>query len=110
MLEHHEAFPARCNIEFAHLVEKDTLRTRVWERGSGITMACGTGACATAVAAAKLGVAGCSSKVVMDGARSKLNGEKLTIMFILLAVPNLCLTARYRFPDKVADISINQIR
>ena len=39
----------------------------MWERGSGITMACGTGACATAVAAAKLGVAGCSSKVVMDG-------------------------------------------
>lgn len=67
LLEHHEAFPARCNIEFAHLVEKDTLRTRVWERGSGITLACGTGACATAVAAAKLGVAGCSSKVVMDG-------------------------------------------
>lgn len=67
LLEHHEAFPARCNIEFAYASDKDTLRTRVWERGSGITMACGTGACATAVAAAKAGVAGRSSKVVMDG-------------------------------------------
>ena len=67
MLEHHEVFPARCNIEFVNVSNKDTLRTRVWERGSGITMACGTGACATAVAAAKLGLAGNSSKVVMDG-------------------------------------------
>lgn len=66
-LEHHEAFQARCNIEFACLTDKDTLRTRVWERGSGITMACGTGACATAVAAAKAGLASRRSKIVMDG-------------------------------------------
>ena len=40
---------------------------RVWERGSGITMACGTGACATAVAAAKTGRAGRKSRIIMDG-------------------------------------------
>lgn len=49
-LERHELFPERCNIEFAQLRADGSVRMRVWERGSGITMACGTGACATAVA------------------------------------------------------------
>ncbi len=66
-LEHHPAFPQRCNIELARIEEDGTIRTRVWERGSGITMACGTGACATAVAAASLGRAGRQSQIVMDG-------------------------------------------
>ena len=65
-LEHHAAFPQRCNIEFANL-RPDGIRVRVWERGSGITMACGTGACATAVAACKLGRTGRKSRIIMDG-------------------------------------------
>lgn len=69
MGEHLPAFPERCNIEFAQLTDTDELRTRVWERGSGITMACGTGACATAVAAAHVGLTSRESDVVMDGGR-----------------------------------------
>jgi len=65
-LEHHSAFPERCNIEFAEM-RPDGIRVRVWERGSGITMACGTGACATAVAACKTGRAGHQSRIIMDG-------------------------------------------
>lgn len=49
-LERHPTFPERCNVEFAQLRPDGSVRMRVWERGSGITMACGTGACATAVA------------------------------------------------------------
>ena len=67
VLEIHPAFPQRCNIEFAHVEEDGTIRTRVWERGSGITQACGTGACATAVVAALTGKAGRTSQIVMDG-------------------------------------------
>lgn len=67
ILEYHPAFPQRCNIEFAHLETDGTIRTRVWERGSGITMACGTGACATAVAAAATHRARRTSQIVMDG-------------------------------------------
>ena len=99
ILEHHPAFPQRCNIEFAAPLsiseqssptrslspEGDTIvpapktneapsvavggafRVRVWERGSGITMACGTGACATAVAACLTGRAARTSDIVMDG-------------------------------------------
>ena len=67
VLEHHPAFPQRCNIEFAHIEANGSIRTRVWERGSGITQACGTGACATAVAAVLTGKAGRTSQIVMDG-------------------------------------------
>ena len=66
-LEHHPAFPQRCNIEFACIEADGSIRTRVWERGSGITQACGTGACATAVAAALTGRAGRKSDILMDG-------------------------------------------
>ena len=66
VLERHQRFPERCNIEFAQ-VTTDGIRMRVWERGSGITMACGTGACATAVAAAVTGRSGRQSRVMMDG-------------------------------------------
>lgn len=65
-LEYHPAFPERCNIEFA-AVRPDGIRVRVWERGSGITMACGTGACATAVAACMTGRSGRKSRIIMDG-------------------------------------------
>ncbi len=66
-LETAPVFPCRCNIEFAQVMADGSIRTRVWERGSGITMACGTGACATAVAAAVTGRMGRSVSVVMDG-------------------------------------------
>ena len=66
-LEHDSLFPQRCNIEFAQVMSNGKIRTRVWERGSGITMACGTGACATAVAAAITGRASRTSDIVMDG-------------------------------------------
>ena len=66
-LENHPLFPDRTNVEFAQIVGKDTIRMRVWERGSGITMACGTGACATAVAAVLNHKAGRKSWVRMDG-------------------------------------------
>lgn len=66
-MEYHPAFPQRCNIEFAHVMEDGSIRTRVWERGSGITQACGTGACATAVAACLTHRAGRESDIVMDG-------------------------------------------
>ncbi len=67
ILEHDKNFPQRCNIEFAQATGTDIIRTRVWERGSGITMACGTGACATAVAAALNKRASRKSSIVMDG-------------------------------------------
>ena len=62
--EHEPLFPARTNVEFASLIGPDHLRMRVWERGTGVTLACGSGACAVAVAAAQRGLTG--RRVVMD--------------------------------------------
>jgi len=67
LLERAEVFPQRCNIEFAQMLADGTVRMRVWERGSGITLACGTGACATAVAAHLTGRAGMQCSIRMDG-------------------------------------------
>lgn len=53
--ENHEAFPQRINTEFVKVIDENTLQMRVWERGSGETWACGTGACATVVAACENG-------------------------------------------------------
>lgn len=68
-LEKHPAFPDGVNVEFVQVLSGDKLRMRVWERGSGITMACGTGACASAVAAVHAGfcAAGTEIEVLLDG-------------------------------------------
>lgn len=66
-LEFNPIFPERCNIEFAQLRPDGSIRMRVWERGSGITMACGTGACATAVAAILNQKTGRNVSIEMDG-------------------------------------------
>ncbi len=66
-LEHDPLFPQRCNIEFASLTAPDTLRLRVWERGAGITLACGSGTCATAVAAHLRGLTSRRVTVHADG-------------------------------------------
>ena len=67
LLEFHPLFPEATNVEFAQIIDRQTIRMRVWERGAGITKACGTGACATLVAAARRGLTGRSATVIMDG-------------------------------------------
>lgn len=66
-IEHNALFPQRTNVEFAALLGTDHLRMRVWERGAGITLACGSGACATAVAAHLRGLTGRKVRLDMDG-------------------------------------------
>lgn len=69
LIERHSAFPEGVNVEFVQVLSDRKLRMRVWERGSGVTMACGTGACASAAAAVRMGF--CSREtpiaVVLDG-------------------------------------------
>ena len=67
MLENNPLFPDRINVEFAQVKNKNSIRMRVWERGSGITQACGTGACATSVAGFMTGRTERISSVNMDG-------------------------------------------
>jgi diaminopimelate epimerase len=66
-LEFDPIFPERANIGFAQVKERDLIRLRVWERGAGITQACGTGACAALVNAHRRGLAGRKAAVELDG-------------------------------------------
>lgn len=85
-LENYHLFPDRTNVEFAQVTGKDTIRMRVWERGSGITQACGTGACATAVAAYINGLTGRKSDIIMDGGTVTVEWEE-TSGHILMTGP-----------------------
>lgn len=67
MIEHHPLFPERTNVEFAQILSRTHIRLRVWERGVGITMACGTGACATLVAAQRRGLVERRATITLDG-------------------------------------------
>jgi diaminopimelate epimerase len=66
-IEHHPLFPERTNVQFAHLVAPDHLRMRVWERGTGVTLASGSSSCAVAVAAARRGLTGRTITITLDG-------------------------------------------
>lgn len=72
-IEHHPLFPEATNVEFASLIGPDHLRMRVWERGAGVTLACGSGTCATAVAAHLRGLTGRRVSVDVDGGRLEID-------------------------------------
>lgn len=66
-IETHPAFPRKTNVEFVQVINKEKVRMRVWERGAGITMACGTGACATLVSGALNGKIERKAVIELDG-------------------------------------------
>ena len=67
MIEHHRLFPEGVNVGFAQIVSRDRIRLKVWERGAGLTKACGTGACAALVAAYRRGLVDRKATLVLDG-------------------------------------------
>ena len=75
-IEHHALFPERTNVEIASPKGENRFRLRVWERGSGITDACGTGACAAAVAAHRRGLSGRSVTLDLDGGSLDIQWRK----------------------------------
>jgi len=76
LFEHHKLFPEGINTEFVEVIDENTLKMRVWERGSGETLACGTGSCAVAVAAVLNGICKIDSDI-----RIKLIGGELIIKY-----------------------------
>jgi diaminopimelate epimerase len=66
-LEKHRIFPERANIGFAHIESPERIRLRVWERGAGLTLACGSGACAALVNAHRRGLTSRHATVILDG-------------------------------------------
>jgi len=84
-LEHHKLFPERANIGFAEVRAPDRIRLRVWERGAGLTLACGSGACAALVAAVRRGLAQRKATLGLDG--GALDVEWLENGHVLMSGP-----------------------
>ena len=66
-IERHPLFPERANVEVCTVLARGRIRMRVWERGVGVTQACGSGACASLVAAARRGLAERKAELILDG-------------------------------------------
>ncbi len=73
MIEHHPLFPEGVNVGFAEAQARDRIRLRVWERGAGLTQACGTGACAALVAASRRGLVDRHATMVLDGGELRID-------------------------------------
>ena len=78
LIEHHPLFPEGANVGFVHALSPDHIRLRVWERGAGLTKACGTGACAAVVASARRGVTGRRVTVDADGGQLLIEWDEAT--------------------------------
>ena len=78
LIEHHPRFPEGVNVGFAHVLAPDRIRLRVWERGAGLTRACGTGACAALVAAARRGLTGRAAGIEVDGGELWIEWDEAT--------------------------------
>jgi diaminopimelate epimerase len=76
LLEHHPLFPERANISLAHVTSRDALTLRVWERGAGLTRACGSAACAAAVSAHRKGLTGRRVRVTLPGGDLAIDWRK----------------------------------
>lgn len=75
VLEHHPAFPARTNVEFLEIVDAHRARMIVWERGAGVTLACGTGACAALVVAARAGLLAREATITLPGGALRIEWD-----------------------------------
>ncbi|MCM1483007.1 MAG: diaminopimelate epimerase [Muribaculaceae bacterium] len=94
-LEVHPMWPDRANIEFARVMSDTDISMRVWERGSGETMACGTGACATAVAAHLCGLTGRKVTVHLRGGRLTIDWDKNTGHVYMTGPATAVMEGRY---------------
>ena len=78
LVEWHPVFPEGVNVGFAQVIDRETIRLRVWERGAGLTKACGTGACAALVCAARAGLTERKAKLILDGGDLTINWDETT--------------------------------
>ena len=76
LIEHHPLFPEGVNVGFAHVLARDHIRLRVWERGAGLTRACGTGACAALVAAVRRGLTDRRARLELDGGDLQIDWDE----------------------------------
>lgn len=91
ILENDKHFPKRSNIEFIEIIDKDNIKMRVWERGAGETLACGTGACSTAVACNINNYTNRKVKVHLVGGILEINWDEKTNHIFMTRTCNYCV-------------------
>ena len=97
LVEHHPLFPEGVNVGFADVQARDRIRLRVWERGAGLTKACGTGACAALVAAARRGLTDRKAAVIVDGGEMVIDWDADTDHVLMTGPVEIERTGLLRF-------------
>jgi diaminopimelate epimerase len=94
-----DIFPDRANIGFAEIVSPERIRLRVWERGAGLTLACGSGACATLVNAARRGLTGRRAEMILDGGRLTIEWREADGHVLMTGPAEVSFTGIMTLPD-----------
>ena len=100
LIEHHPLFPEGVNVGFAQVLAPDRIRLRVWERGAGLTRACGTGACAALVACARRGLSDRKATLILDGGELLIDWRESDDHVIMTGPVSIDFTGR--LPDGVS--------
>ncbi|WP_312814679.1 diaminopimelate epimerase [Brevundimonas sp.] len=96
LVEHHPLFPEGVNVGFANVLDRQTIRLRVWERGAGLTLACGTGACAAMVAASRRGLIDRSARMILDGGELFVEWDAATGHVFMTGPVEIELTSQFQ--------------
>ncbi|WP_312138590.1 diaminopimelate epimerase [Brevundimonas sp.] len=96
LVEHHPLFPEGVNVGFANVLDRQTIRLRVWERGAGLTLACGTGACAAMVAASRKGLIDRSARMILDGGELFVEWDAATGHVFMTGPVEIELTSQFQ--------------
>jgi diaminopimelate epimerase len=95
LIEHDPLFPERINVNVATVTARDAIRLRVWERGAGLTRACGTGACATAVAAMRAGLTARRVTVALPGGRLTIEWREADDVVVMTGPAAISFTGSF---------------
>ncbi len=95
IFENNKLFPEKTNVHFSQIIDRDNIKVRVWERGAGPTLACGTGACAVHVAAFKLGLCNSKTTINLPGGNLKINWSKLDDEILMTGYAKKVFSGKY---------------
>lgn len=107
-LERHEVWPEKANIEFVEVIDRGHVRMRVWERGTGETLACGTGSCAVAVAGELCGLTDRRVEVELTGGRLIIDRDPATGHVLMTGPAAIVAKGTYRVPAETASLLFKQ--
>ena len=95
IFENNKLFPEKTNVHFSQIIDRDNIKVRVWERGAGPTLACGTGACAVHVAALKLGLCNSETTINLPGGNLKIKWSRLDDEILMTGYAKKVFSGKY---------------